>query len=116
MYDLNSLQNETLLGWDIHQWAVAIKRVGLGGTQMKYANKTRNEYLKRYGQNPLEFQLIGVQMEGDYDMAQALFEQLEHGLESVSDEQLLDPSYGDQTKDDKEYDEAWRIRYGRNYN
>jgi hypothetical protein len=55
-------------------------------------------------------------MEGDYDLAQALFEQLEHGLESVSDEQLLDPSYGDQTKDDQEYDEAWRIRYGRNYN
>ena len=105
--------NELLLGWDIHQWAVAIKRVGLGGTQMKYANRCRNEYLKRFGQDPLQFQLIGVSSDGDYDLAQALFEQLEYGLEKVEDEHELDSSYEDHTQDDKEYDEAWQIRYGR---
>jgi hypothetical protein len=115
MYDINSIKDQLLLGWDIHQWAVAIKRVGLGGTQMKYANRTRNEYIKRYGQDPLEFQLIGVQTDGDYDLAQALFEQLEHGLESVTDEELLDPSYGDHTKDDMEYHEAFANRWGREY-
>jgi len=106
------MYDELLLGWDIHQWATAIKRVGLGGTQMRYANKCRNEYIKRFGQNPLEFQLIGVQADGDYDMAQALFEQLQSGLESIEDKVELDSSYQDQTKDDMEYDEAWQIRHG----
>lgn len=109
----NDFENQLLLGWDIHQWAVAIARVGLGGTQMKYAERTRKEYLNKYGQNPLEFQLIGVQTEGNYDLAAALYEQVEYrNLEQVSTEEAKDSSYGDQTKDDMEYEEAFRNRYG----
>jgi len=101
-----------LNGWDIHQWAVAIERVGLGGTPMKYADQCQKEYLRRYGQNPLEFQLIGVSVGGNYDLAAALFEQTEHRLESVEDKIEMDSSYQDHTKDDMEYDEAWQIRHG----
>ena len=101
-----------LNGWDIHQWAVAIERVGLGGTQMKYADKCQREYIQRYGQNPLEYQLIGVSAGGNYDLAAALFEQTEHRLESVDVKPVLDKSYEDHTKDDMEYDEAFRIRMG----
>ena len=104
--------NLLLNGWDLQQWAVAIERVGLGGTQMKYADKLQKEYINRYGQNPLEFQLIGVEVGGNYDLAVALFEQTEHRLESVDVIEKLDSSFEDHTKDDMEYDEAFKIRYG----
>jgi hypothetical protein len=109
---MSDFSDELLLGWDIHQWAVAIDRVGLGGTRMKDAEKCHKEYLSRFGQNPLEFQLIGVEMGTNYPLAAALFEQVEYKLESVRESETLDSSYGDQTKDDMEYDEAWQIRYG----
>ena len=109
-----SVDYEKLLlnGWDIHQWAVAIERVGLGWTQMKYADKCQKEYLSKFGQNPLEFQLIGVSVGGDYDLAMAPFEQTQHKLESVDDKVELDSSYQDHTKDDMEYNEAFKIRMG----
>lgn len=109
---MRDYDNLLLNGWDIHQWAVAIDRVGLGGTQMKYADKCQKEYLQRYGQNPLEFQLIGVTPGSNYDLAAALFEQAEHKLESFDEKPQLDSSYQDQTKDDMEYDEAFKIRMG----
>ena len=106
---LNDYENQLLLGWDIHQWAVAIHRVGMGGTQMKYADKTRKEYHNQYGQNPLEFQLIGVQTEGNYDLAAALFEQVQYSdLEHIDPNPHLDSSYGDHAKDDHDYDEGRR--------
>lgn len=108
--------NLLLNGWDIHQWAVAIDRVGLGGTQMKYADKCQKEYMNRYGQNPLEFQLIGVSAGGNYDLAAALFEQTQYKLESVGTEEKLDSSYSNQKKDDIEYDQAWQTRVGDRWN
>jgi hypothetical protein len=117
MYQFD-FQNELFMGWDIEQWSVAIDRVGLGGTTMKYANRCRKEYQDRFGQDPLEFQLVGVQIASDNarEMASALFEQYQKALEKYEDEVVLDSSYGNQEKDDKEYDEAWQIRYGREYN
>ena len=102
---LPDYENQLLMGWDIHQWAVAIERVGLGGTMMRYAEKTRREYKKLYGE-PLALQLIGVRPEGNYDLAAALFEQLEYGLEKHVDEIQLDSSYGDHGKDDYDYSEG----------
>lgn len=67
----------TIMDWDIHQWAVAIKRVGIGGTRTKDMYKTRKEYYRRYGCEPLARFLIGVDIEGDYDLAQAIFEHTE---------------------------------------
>lgn len=103
-----SYEDQLLMGWDIHQWAVAIARVGLGGTQMKYADKTRKEYRQRFGQDPLEFQLIGVDAGGDYDLAAALFEQLDPSLETYVDAPELDSSYGNHERDDWEYNEGRR--------
>jgi len=100
--------NELLMGWDINQWALAIERVGLDGTRMINADKCRKRYIAEYGQNPLEFQLIGVKMGGDFDRAGALFEQLEYSLEGVNTSEDLDSSYGDQSKDDHDYDEGRR--------
>jgi len=97
-----------LNGWDLAQWAIAIERVGLGGTQLKYADKCQKEYLNKYGQNPLEFQMIGVNAGGDYDLAAALFEQVEHQLESFDDKPELDSSYQDHARDDHEYDQDKR--------
>ena len=108
-----SFEDLLLNGWDIHQWSVAIQRVGLGGTQMKYADRCQKEYMNKYGQNPLEFQLIGVKTEENYDLAAALFEQAESRLESTDSNPELDSSYGDQTKDDIEYEEAFANRWGR---
>jgi hypothetical protein len=102
----NEYESKLLLGWDIHQWAVAIARVGIGGTQMKYADRTRREYLSRFGQNPLELRLIGVQAEGNYDLAAALFEQLDPSLETYVESTELDSSYGDHARDDWEYSEG----------
>ena len=107
--------NLTLNGWDLAQWAVAIERVGIGGTQMKYADKCQKEYINKYGQNPLEFQLIGVDMGGNYDLAAALFEQTQFKLESVGTEEIKDSSYSDQEKDDHDYHEAWQNRVGGRY-
>ena len=112
MIEAADYDNLLLNGWDIHQWAVAIERIGLGGSQMKYADKCQKEYLKKYGQNPLEFQLIGVSMGGNYDLAAALFEQTQFKLESVDVKLKLDSSYEDHTKDDMEYDRAWQTRMG----
>lgn len=109
-------ENYLLNGWDIHQWAVAIERIGLGGTQMKYADKCQKEYLNRYGQNPLEFQLIGVSAGGNYDLAAALFEQTQYKLESASVEEKLDSSYSNQEKDDIDYNSAWQTRVGSRWN
>jgi len=64
----------TIMDWDINQWAVAIKRVGIGGTRVKDMDKCRKEYLNRYGCEPLARFLIGVEAEGDYDLAAAIFE------------------------------------------
>jgi len=110
---LNNYENQLLLGWTLEQWAVAIARIGIGGTQMKYADKTRIEYVRRFGQEPLEFMILGARPEGNYDLAAALFEQLEGGLESCADADPLDSSYGDHTKDDMEYEEAFQNRYRR---
>jgi len=104
--------NDLFMGWSLDQWAVAIERVGLGGVRVKDAEKCHREYLSRFGQNPLEFQLIGVQLAADYDLAKALFEQVEYKLESIKETEIKDSSYGDQTKDDMDYNEAWQIRYG----
>ena len=104
--------DELLMGWSFEQWAIAVKRVGVGGTRMKDISRCRKEYRERFGQDPLEFQIIGARPDGDYDLAAAIFEQYEHQLESVKDEVALDSSYGDQTKDDMEYEEAFKIRYG----
>lgn len=109
---MRDYDNLLLNGWDIHQWAVAIDRVGLGGTQMKYADKCQKEYLQRYGQNPLEYMLIGVTPGSNYDLASALFEQAEYKLETFDEKPQLDKSYQDQTKDDMEYEEAFKIRMG----
>lgn len=109
---MSDYDNLLLNGWDIHQWAVAIDRVGLGGTQMKYADRCQRDYMNRYGQNPLEFQLIGVEVGSNYDLAAALFEQTEHKLESVDEKPILDSSYKDHAKDDMDYNEAWQIRTG----
>jgi hypothetical protein len=98
--------NELLLGWDYGQWAVAIERVGLGGTRMLDADRCRAKYIREYGQNPLEFQLIGVSAGGNFDLASALFEQLEYSLEGVNATQETDSSYGDHSKDDHDYDEG----------
>ena len=107
-------QDELFMGWDLEQWSVAIERCGLGGTTMKYANRCRKEYIDRYGQNPLEFQLVGVQLASanSREMASALFEQYQMALEKHKDEIKQDSSYEDHTKDDMEYDEAWQIRHG----
>lgn len=67
----------TIMDWDVNQWAVAIKRVGLGGTRVKDLDKCRKEYVRRYGCEPLARFLIGVEAEGDYDLAQAVFEHTE---------------------------------------
>ena len=109
---MRDYDNLLLNGWDIHQWAVAIDRVGLGGTQMKYADKAQREYLEKYGQNPLETQIIGATPGSNYDLAAALFEQAEYRLESFDEKPQLDSSYQDQTKDDMEYEEAFKIRMG----
>ena len=108
------MSDQLLKGWDFTQWAVAIKRCGIGGTRMKDIDKCRREYKERFGHDPLEFQLIGVVPDGDYDLATAIFEQYECQLETHTDEVTQDSSYGDQTRDDKAYDEAWQIRYGLN--
>ena len=105
---INDYENQLLMGWDIHQWAVAIDRIGLGGTQMKYADRCHRDYINKFGQDPLEFQLIGVEMGGNIDLAAALFEQLEHGLEKAEGDVKLDSSYGDHGKDDYDYDEGRR--------
>jgi hypothetical protein len=107
----NDFENQLLMGWTLEQWAVAIDRVGMGGTMMQYADKTRKEYLSRYGQNPLEYLIIGARPAGNYDLAAALFEQLEGGLERCADSDPLDSSYGDQTKDDMDYEEGFKNRY-----
>jgi len=109
MSQYNDYENQLLLGWDIHQWAVAIARVGLGGTSMGYAEKTRKEYLRKYDQAPLALQLIGVTVDGNYDLASALYEQVEYrNLEQVGSEDYKDSSYGDHGKDDHDYDEGRR--------
>lgn len=116
MINAADYDNLLLNGWDIHQWAVAIDRLGLGGTQMKYADKLQRDYLNKFGQNPLEFQLIGITPGTNYDLAAALFEQTQHRLESVGIEEIKDSSYSDQEKDDREYDDAWKIRVGDRWN
>jgi len=107
------MTDQLLLGWDINQWAVAIERMGLGGTRMKDADRCRRDYLNKYGQNPLEFQLIGVDAGGNYDLAAALFEQVEYSLEDVDTKPELDSSYSNQEKDDHDYAEGrknvWRL-------
>jgi len=109
MSQYNDYENQLLLDWDIHQWATAIARVGMGGTTMKYAEKTHKEYLRVYGQAPLEFQLIGVKTDGNYDMAGALYEQVDHrNMEKVDSTVQQDSSYGDHGKDDHDYDEGKR--------
>lgn len=62
-----------IMDWDVHQWAAAIERVGIGGTQIKDMNKLRAEYTRRYGCEPLATQLIGAQATGDYGLADEIF-------------------------------------------
>ena len=61
--------------WDIHQWATAIDRIGIGGTTQKYINELRMEYPRRYGCEPLAMKLIGSvpASEESYQIAQELF-------------------------------------------
>ena len=103
------------MGWTVDQWALAISRVGLDGTQEKHAKRCQEHYKRMYNGDPT------TAFEGEdppnYDLALALFEHV-NGilLEPLDKDETLDPSYADHTKDDMEYDEAWQNRYGRRGN
>lgn len=100
------------LGWTIDQWALAVERVGLDGTTIKHANRCRSEYIRRYGCDPGGVEIIGVNPPANYDLAYALFENV-NGiyLEPLEEDEMLDISYEDHTKDDMEYEEAFKNRY-----
>ena len=100
------------LGWTIDQWAIAIARVGLDGTTIRHANRCRNEYLSRYGTDPGGVEFIGVQPEANYDLAMALYENV-NGiyLEPLEEDEVLDSSYDDHTADDIQYEEAFKNRW-----
>ena len=58
------------MGWTLDQWALAISRVGLDGTQMKHANRCKSDYERKYGGNP-GISFVGE--EPNYELALALF-------------------------------------------
>ena len=100
------------LGWTFEQWALAIARVGLGGTQIRHAERCQREYKRAFGSDAPAIAFAGETP--NVDLATALWEQIDGPyFEEITEERILDSSYGDQTKDDMEYDEAWQIRYGR---
>ena len=50
-----------IMDWDMHQWAAAIDRIGIGGTTIKYMDQLRKEYVRRFGCEPLATHIIGAE-------------------------------------------------------
>lgn len=79
-----------IMDWDIHQWAVAIARCGIGGTQVRHMDKLRREYVEKYRAEPLAVKMVGVQIDGDYALAEEIFrhEELIQYVDLVAESQL----------------------------
>lgn len=79
----------TIWGWDIHQWAAAIERLGIGGTTQKYMRELQKDYFNRYRCAPLAGKLVGAAPSGNYDLAREIFRH-EDLIELVPEHQMED--------------------------
>ena len=68
-----------IMDWDIHQWAAAIERCGIGGTTIKYMDKLRKEYVRRYKCETLAHRILGANYadQRSYGLAKEVFRHTE---------------------------------------
>lgn len=65
-----------LLGWNLHQWGIAIQRFGWAPLSLDSAFELRKQWCTRNPSQPGEIRLIGVDVLSDYLTAASMFTKL----------------------------------------
>lgn len=68
---MSIIVNNSLNGWTIEQWAIALNRFPI--TDPKDWISVYYQWISRYDYEPGEISIVGVDQEYDFDMAEKVF-------------------------------------------